>query len=326
MKDARAPQVYSQLSALADPTRGRLLLALDRQELAVTELASALRLPQSTVSRHLRTLADEGWISARAEGTSRRYRMATESLPGSMRRLWAAVKEPVSALPGAAEDSERLREVLAARRDASQAFFHSAAGRWDRLRAELFGSQIELVAPLGLLDEGWVVGDLGCGTGAVSQALAGAVAKVIAVDGSRAMLAAAKQRLADEANVELRAGELEALPVEDEELDAALLVLVLHHVPTPAAALAEAARALKPGGRLVVVDMLPHDREAYRDDMGHVWLGLPTRDLQRWLREAGLEPLRTRTLPPVSGARGPPLFLSTARKRPPARRASRRRS
>lgn len=326
MKDARAPQVYSQLSALADPIRGRLLLALDRQELAVTELATALRLPQSTVSRHLRTLGEEGWITVRAEGTSRRYRMATEALPGPMRRLWAAVKEPISALPGAAEDAEHLREVLAARRDASQAFFHSAAGRWDRLRAELFGPQIELLAPLALLDESWVVGDLGCGTGAVSAALAGAVGRVIAVDGSRAMLAAAQQRLSEEANVELRAGELEALPVEDEELDAALMILVLHHVPTPASALAEAARALKPGGRLVVADMLPHDREAYRHDMGHVWLGLPPAQLDRWLGEAGLEPLRTRFLPPVTGVRGPPLFLSTARKRPPAKRAPKRRS
>src|SRR5690606_37035378 len=139
MKDARAPQVYSQLSALADPTRGRLLLALDRQELAVTELASALQLPQSTVSRHLRTLGDEGWVGARAEGTSRRYRMATEALPGPMRRLWGAVKEQFGALPAATLDAQRLRAVLAQRRERSEAFFSTAAGKWDRLRTELFG-------------------------------------------------------------------------------------------------------------------------------------------------------------------------------------------
>jgi len=326
MKASATPQVFTQLSALADPIRGRILLALDRQELAVTELAGALQLPQSTVSRHLRTLGDEGWVGARAEGTSRRYRMATESLPGPMRRLWGAVKEQFAALPTAAHDAERLRAVLAQRREHSQAFFSTAANKWDRLRAELFGPQVELLAPLGLLDETWVVGDLGCGTGAVSAALAGSVGRVIAVDGSRAMLTAAKKRLAGQDNVELRGGELEALPVEDGELDAALLVLVLHHVPSPAAALAEAARALRPGGRLVVVDMLPHDREAWGREMGHVWLGLSEAQLRTWLAEAGLEHLRTRPLPVDPGARGPSLFCTTAR-RPassPKPRASRR--
>mgnify|MGYP002352752300 CR=1 FL=1 len=185
---------------------------------------------------------------------------------------------------------------------------------------------MELLAALGLLDETWVVGDLGCGTGAVSATLSGAVGRVIAVDASRAMLAAAKKRLAGQDNVELRAGELEALPVEDGELDAALMVLVLHHLPSPAAALAEAARALRPGGRLVVVDMLPHDREAWRREMGHVWLGLPDAQLQAWLSEAGLQHLRTRPLPVEPGARGPSLFCTTAR-RPatsPKPRASRR--
>ena len=232
-----------------------------------------------------------------------------------MRRLWAAVKEPISALPVAQHDAERLRAVLAQRRTATQAFFSTAAGKWDRLRAELFGAQVELLALLGLLDESWVVGDLGCGTGAVSEALSGCVGRVVAVDGSRAMLSAARKRLAGRDNVELRAGELEALPVEDGELDAALLVLVLHHLNNPAAALREAARALKPQGRLVVVDMQPHARETYRQEMGHVWLGLSEAQLSTWLADAGFERFRSRPLPADPGARGPTLFTASARRR-----------
>ena len=127
---------------------------------------------------------------------------------------------------------------------------------------ELFGERSELLPLLSLLDPDWVVGDLGCGTGATSEALAPFVAKVVAVDESPEMLEAAHQRLAPfegEGRVELRRGSLEELPVEDGELDAALLLLVLHHLSDPAAVLAEASRVLAPGGRLLVVDMLAHD-------------------------------------------------------------------
>jgi ArsR family transcriptional regulator len=311
------PLVFDHLSALADPTRARLLLALERHELTVGELASVLQLPQSTVSRHLATLSQEGWVVARPDGTSRRYRMATDALSPAARRLWGAVREPVAAaLPAAAHDAERVRAVLAQRRGASEAFFSSAAGRWDRLRGELFGQRVELVALLGLLDEALVVGDLGCGTGAVAATLAGFVSRVVAVDGSRAMLAAARRRLEGVPNVELRAGELERLPVEEAELDAALLVLALHHVPSPDAALAEAARALKPGGRLVVVDMLPHEREAYRQEMGHAWLGLPEEALRAWLAQAGFARVRYTPLPVDPAAKGPPLFACSAWRAP----------
>jgi ubiquinone/menaquinone biosynthesis C-methylase UbiE/DNA-binding transcriptional ArsR family regulator len=287
----------------------------------VTELASVLQLPQSTVSRHLRTLSEEGWVVARAEGTSRRYRMGAEGLDAerlgpAMRRLWGAVREPIAALPAAAHDAERLRAVLAQRRTATQAFFSSAAGRWDRLRGELFGERVELTALLGLLDEELVVGDLGCGTGAVTAALAGHVRRVVAVDGSRAMLAAARRRLQEHPNVELRAGDLEQLPLGTGELDAALFVLVLHHVPEPSVALAEAARALRTGGRLVVVDMLPHDREAYRQEMGHVWLGLAEDQLRCWLEAAGFERARFTPLPADPAAKGPTLFSASARRAP----------
>ena len=142
----------------------------------------------------------------------------------------------------------RWRWRTAARK--SQEFFSSSAGQWDRLRDELFGDRVHLAALAALADGDWVVGDLGCGTGQVSAALAPFVAQVIAVDASAAMLQAAKRRLAGLDNIDLRRGELEALPIDDDRLDVATLMLVLHHVPEPEKALAEVARVLKPGGRV----------------------------------------------------------------------------
>jgi ArsR family transcriptional regulator len=294
-----------------------VLFVLDGHELTVSELAQVLQLPQPTVSRHLKTLTDEGWLVVRADGTSRRYALAGAQLEAGAQELWGVVRGQVAATPAARHDAERLRAVLAARRTKSRAFFSSAAGEWDRLRAELFGERVELVALLGLLDPGLVVGDLGCGTGAMTAALAPFVRRVVAVDASAEMLGAARDRLAGAANVELRAGEVEALPVADGELDAALLVLVLHHLAEPRAALAEAARALRPGGRLIVVDMLPHGRAEYRQAMGHVWQGVGEAELGRWLDDAGFESFRYQTLPADTKAKGPTLFAASARKRQP---------
>jgi ubiquinone/menaquinone biosynthesis C-methylase UbiE/DNA-binding transcriptional ArsR family regulator len=305
--------VLDRLAALADPTRSRLLLALDRHELAVSELCAVLQLPQSTVSRHLKLLADGGWVTARAEGATRRYALAP-SLEPAARRLWQLVRGQVAEDVTAAQDQERLRSVLAGRRRRSQEFFARSAGQWDALRAELFGSRPDLVALPGLLDESWVVGDLGCGTGQLTASLAPSVARVLAVDQSRAMLAAARARLRDVSNVELRHGELEALPIADGELDAAVLFLVLHYLPEPGRALAEASRALKPGGRLLVVDLTPHAREEYRRTMGHLWQGFPREQTTAWLAEADLEVGRYRTLPPDPHAKGPALFSVTARR------------
>jgi ArsR family transcriptional regulator len=308
-----SPPVLDHLAALADPTRGRLLLALDRHELAVTELASALQLPQSTVSRHLKTLADAGWVTARNDGTSRRYRISG-GLDGSARNLWAVVREPLAAEPSAAVDAGRLRAVLEERRSATRAFFSAAAGRWDRVRADLFGARVDQAAFLALLDPDLVVGDLGCGTGAVTDAVAPFVRRVVAVDDSTAMLAEARRRLDGRTNVDVREGALEALPVDDGELDAALVVLALHYAPEPERVLREAARALRAGGRLVVVDMLPHDREAYRSEMGHVSLGFDAERVTRWLGDAGFDAARVVPLPHDPAAKGPPLFAASARR------------
>src|SRR5712692_10366086 len=244
-----APAILDQLSSLADTTRSRLLLLLDRHELTVSELCTIMQLPQSTVSRHLKALVDHGWIAARVEGTSHLYAMTPEGGSKSSRRLWQIVREQVESNPAALQDQRRLRAALAERRTKSQEFFASSAGQWDRLRDELFGDRSHLAALAAFADPNWTVGDLGCGTGQVSAAVAPFVARVIGVDGSAAMLQAAKRRLQVFGNVDLRRGELESLPIDDGRLDAATLMLVLHHVAEPEKALAEVARVLKPEGR-----------------------------------------------------------------------------
>jgi ArsR family transcriptional regulator len=309
-----APAIFDRMSALADTTRSRLLLVLERHELTVGELCQVLQLPQSTISRHLKLLGDEGWVSARAEGTSRRYRMPADRLDADARQLWQLVRREVAELAGAARDAERLRSVLAQRSTRSREFFSSAAGEWDRLRADLFGRRADLLGLLGLVDEAWTVGDLGCGTGQMAASLAPFVARVIAVDGSPAMLEAARARLDGTPNVEVREGELESLPIEPSMLDAAVAFLVLHYVAEPAEALAQAARALKPGGRLLVVDMMPHDREEYRQAMGHVWQGFEAERLGGWIADAGLTAFRYVPLPPDPAAKGPTLFAASARR------------
>ena len=308
----QARPIFDRLSALADPTRSRLLLLLDRHELTVSELCSALQLPQSTVSRHLKTLADEGWVSARAEGTSRRYVMPGSALDPAARRLWQLVRDQVGATASARQDLVRAERVVQERRTTSQAFFSSRAGQWDRVRAELYGVRADL-APLGaLLDPAWTVGDLGCGSGQTAAALAPFVGQVIAIDESSAMLAAARKRVGHHDNVELRGGRLEDLPLEDAALDVAVLSLVLHFVVDPAAVLAEAARVLRPRGVLLVIDMQPHEREEYRATMGHVWLGFSAEQMSGWLTERGFGTPRIVPLPPDPQAKGPALFTARA--------------
>jgi len=309
-----APAVFDRLSALADPSRGRILLALERHELTVRELQEVLQLPQSTVSRHLKVLADLGLVLTRAEGTANWYRMPARDLEPAMRRLWLAVRDEVAGSVVARRDGERLQQVLAGRHLTSQRFFATAAGQWDRLRKELFGDRAELVALLGLLDEGSVVGDLGCGTGQIAATLAPFVRRVVGVDESPAMLRSARQRTREMPNVELRNGTLENLPIAPGELDAALLVLVLHHTGEPAAALAAAGRSLRSGGKLLVVDMLPHHHAEYREQMGHQWLGFSEPELSGWLKEAGFGAGRFVTLPSEAKAKGPPLFAMSVTK------------
>jgi ArsR family transcriptional regulator len=307
---APADAIHATLGSLADPTRTRLLLLLGRHELSVNELCAAVQLPQSTVSRHLKLLSDEGWLSTRSEGPSRYYRLAPRLEP-TARRLWQVIRDGLALQPEAGQDRARAAQVLSERRTRSQEFFSSSAGQWDALRAELFGSRAGLAGLLALLADDMVIGDLGCGTGAVSAELAPYARRVVAVDESKAMLAAARRRLHEHGNVELRSGALEALPLDDGELDAAVMSLVLHYVAEPVAALSEARRVLKPGGRLVVVDMMAHGRAEYRETMGHMWQGFTEEQMRAWLAECGFAVVRWRGLPAEAGARGPVLFAAS---------------
>jgi ArsR family transcriptional regulator len=309
---AAALPILESFSALADPTRCRMLLLLDRHELTVSELCSVLQLPQSTVSRHLKTLSDADWVASRRDGTSRYYALALDAAGGPRSVIWDLTRGQLLGRAGTdiGQDTRRLERVLARRTEASKQFFASAASQWDRVREELFGREAFPKAILSLLPGDWVVGDLGCGTGSTSSLLAPHVRRVIGIDSSEEMLAAAKTRLKGVLNVELHRGALEALPIDSRELDAAVFVLVLHHLPTPTEALVEAARTLKPGGRLLIVDMMPHEDEKFRHQMGHVWLGFSEEQMRRWLTQCGFEDVRVDPLPPAADATGPALFAA----------------
>jgi SAM-dependent methyltransferase len=304
--------ILDHMTALSDQTRCRMLLLLEKSELTVSELCAVLQMPQSTVSRHLKTLGDDDWVTSRRDGTSRFYSMPVDDLDAGAKRLWPLIREQVATTAGAGQDERRLRGVLTRRRAKSQEFFATAAGGWDHLRGELFGDEFFLWAVLGLIDPTLVVGDLGCGTGQLTETVAPYVRRVISVDGSRDMLDAARHRLGAAANVDLRQGELENLPIESGELDVAMLSLVLHYSPAPPRALAEVGRVVRTGGRVLVVDMLPHDRQEYQQQMGHVWLGFSDKQITRYLAGAGFGEARVRMLPADPDAKGPALFAAMA--------------
>lgn len=312
---APADGIFGRLAVLSDPVRCRALAILERDELTVSELCRVLQLPQSTTSRHLKTLVNDGWVVGRKDGTSRRYVARARSEGSPARALWRVVRDEMTSTSTAGDDLQRLRAVLAERHRKSQEYFSAAAAEWSEVRRSLFGDDFDRIALLALLDREWTVGDLGTGSGQMSVHLAPFVGRVIAVDESDAMLDTARTRLASEQNVEVRQGRLEALPIDDSELDAATLVLVLHHLPDPAAAIAEAARCLRPGGRVLIVDMLPHDRDEYRQSMGHVWLGFEPADIETWLEGASFERPIVSPLPTDTQARGPALFAASAVKR-----------
>lgn len=306
------PEILDHAATLAEWTRCRLLWVLDRHELTVSELCAVVQLPQSTVSRHLKVLGDGGWVRSRREGTSHLYRLAADTLDEAAAALWTLMRDQLADAAAVQQDQSRLASVLRERRSRSQEFFSATAEEWDRLRDDLFGSRFDLLALVGLVDRRWTIGDLGCGTGRISGALAPFVERVIAVDGSEAMLDAARRRLEGHGNVSVRTGDLERLPIDDASLDAAILFLALHHLGEPERALTEARRVLKPEGRLLVVDMLPHDREDYRRQMGHVWLGFSPDTTDRLLERSGFGHIRVHPLPADPDAKGPTLFAATA--------------
>jgi ArsR family transcriptional regulator len=316
--DKLAPQpapLIGWMESLADPTRLRLLRVLESQELGVVELCAVLQSPQSTVSRHLKILADEGWLKSQRQGTNHLYRFTLDDLDPALRRLWLLVRDQTDAWATVDQDRLRLAGLLREKRQEqrdSRVFFAGAAAQWDKLRGELYGNRFTTAAMLALLPPTSVVADLGCGTGRLAEELSPYVGRVIGVDNSPAMLKTAKKRTAELPNVDLRTGELQTLPIEDGECDAAMLLLALTYVADPVAVLKEAARVLKPGGRVVVVDLLPHDRDDFRRQMDQQSMGIDPERMAAMLASAGFHEPRVRSLPSESGATGPALFLAGA--------------
>jgi ArsR family transcriptional regulator len=297
------------MGGLADPTRLRLLRLLERNELGVAELCDVLQMPQSTVSRHLKVLADQDWVFSRRQGTNHLYQLMLDELEPAARRLWLLAREQSDKWATARQDALRLQRLLAKRKSDSQSFFASAADHWDRLRDELYGCAFTGEALVALLPRNFVVADLGCGTGRTAAMLAPNVGKVIGVDNSAAMLKAARRAVNGAANVELRRGELAELPIESASCDAAILLLTLTYVPDPAVVLREALRILKPAGRVVVVDLLAHDRDDFRRQMDQCWSGFSPPQVEALLSEAGFESAVVRSLPAEPKVKGPGLFL-----------------
>jgi SAM-dependent methyltransferase len=300
--------LYRQLALLSEPVRVRLLSVLADEELGVGELCRVVQLPQSTVSRHLKALQTEDLVRRRTEGTRSLFRTAVEQ--GEARDLWAAVNDRFRATLQHEEDRARLAAVLESRAGESLGFFGRVHAEWDALRAELYGEAFLEPALAALASPDITALDLGCGTGANLARLAPWVRRAIGVDREPAMLRAAAERLAHLPHVTLLEGPLESLPLDDATVDLALCTLVLHHVDDPAQALAEARRVLRPGGRLAVVDMLPHDRGDWRHTMGHRWLGFAPSQLRSWAQEAGFRPGPCLPLHPGADAQGPPLFVA----------------
>ena len=313
--DRSPAQLIGLMDSLCDPVRLRLVRLIERHELGVAELCDIVQLPQSTVSRHLKLLADQGWTLCRRNGTTNLYRMAGDELKGPARKLWSIAREQIADSSAVKHDQLRLQRRLQQRHRNTQSFFAGAAGRWDKLRRELYGPTFTHAALLALLPSDWTVADLGCGSGAMLSELAPYVAAVIGVDQSKAMLNAAAKRTAGFENVELRRGDLEALPLARRQVDAVIVSIVLTYVAAPDVVLREAARVTRSGGQIVVVDLLRHEREDFRRQMGQQGLGFETDELAGLLADAGWTDPRCRTLPPEPGVKGPALLLATAKRK-----------
>lgn len=315
-RGARAIPITERLAVLGEPLRLRAVRLLECQELSVGEVAKVLQLPQSTASRHLKVLSEGEWVTKRSVGPATYYRVTRDDLAPDARAVWSAVRDHLVDTSDFAEDDSRLAGVLAERTLDSQAFFGRVAGEWDSVRSTLFGERFTSSALLGLIGPDWVVADIGCGTGNGSELLAPFVEKVIAVDQSEPMLEAAGKRLESADNIEFVSGSLSSLPIKDASVDAAVCLLVLHHVPEPLEAFREMRRVLRGsrgGGVALVVDMVEHDRDEFRQTMGHVHQGFGEAQMKQMWNDAGFVKSAYRILPGEPDAIGPGLFVSTGR-------------
>ncbi|MEZ6023685.1 MAG: metalloregulator ArsR/SmtB family transcription factor [Hyphomonadaceae bacterium] len=288
------------LRAAGEQTRLRALALLTEGELAVGELAQALGQSQPRVSRHLRLLPEAGLVERAPEGAWVFYRLArAHTTERHFADAALAMLDPAD--PVLARDAERLKEIRAARDEAAASYFERNAADWDRLRAlHLPEADIES-AILAAAGEGPfdLMVDVGVGQGRMIQLFADRVRRAEGFDTSRQMLAIARASL-DEltAKAAVRFGDAYAPPIEAASADLVMIHQVLHFLADPGRAIAEVARLLKPGGRLLIVDFAPHQLEFLREEHAHRRLGFSDAEVAAWCAAAGVLSLRTTTLEP----------------------------
>lgn len=290
--------ILSGLEAAGEPTRLRLLALLCEADLTVSELVTILGQSQPRISRHLKLLVDAGLAERHREGAWAFFHIADRTPAADLARDIVRRIDPGDAT--LAGDRARLAEVRRVRSEQAAAYFAARAKDWDHIRAlhvseanvERAIREIVGTRPL------HAVLDLGTGTGRMLELLAPVAERAVGVDQSPAMLNLARTRLEREGlrNVQLRQGDIYALPVERDGYDLVIVHQVLHYLDDPSRALREAARTLRPGGRLVVVDFAPHTHELLREQHAHRRLGFAREEVDGFLREAGLEPVDYRAL------------------------------
>jgi ArsR family transcriptional regulator len=296
---SRDLKLAALFQALADPTRLRILALLRSMELSVGELAQVLGQSQPRVSRHVKILSDSGLVGRRKEGSWVYLQLADPDRTAPLFELydsWAG-EEPGDLF---ASDAARLEAVRADRAEAARRYFEAHAATWDSVRSlHVAESEVERAIAALLLDR--PLGDLldiGTGTGRMLELFASQAESAIGIDRSSEMLRLARVKL-EAAGVErasLRQGDMYALPLGDRSADSVILHQVLHFAQQPGAAIAEAARVLAPGGRLLVIDFAQHDREELREQDAHLRLGFADDAIRGWFNAAGLELDRTERL------------------------------
>ena len=290
--------LLAALRAVAEPTRLRLLVLCARGELTVSELAQILGQSQPRVSRHLKLLCEAGLLDRFREGSWVFYRISSDGVASTLAgHLVAACDERAAPL---VLDLQRLAAIKRQRAERAAAYFRENAPHWDRIRSlyiderEVEAALVAIVAaaaPRDLLD-------IGTGTGRMIEVLGPRVGQALGIDQSREMLAVARVNLerAGAANGMVRLGDMYQLPLPDASFDAVVIHQVLHYADRPGAAIAEAARMLRPGGLLIIVDFAPHLLEFLRDEQAHRRLGFADIEVEEWCREAGLDPAPARHL------------------------------
>jgi len=277
------------LRALSDPTRLRLVALLERDELSVNELQEVTRLGQSRISTHLGLLADCELVMSRRDGKRAFYKLVEPTEAGTAEFIQLAVRGAAE-LPEHTADQVNLKRVLARRQEQAEVYFNQIAGRFDRVYGpgrswQAFGHLLlRMLPPL-------VVADLGAGEGLLSELLARRCERVIAVDNSEKIVAfgAAKAKKNGLKNLEFRQGDLQNPPIDKHSVDVVILSQALHHATDPAQALQATFEILKPGGQLLLLDLLQHNFVKARELYGDLWPGFAESDLHRWLETAGFK-------------------------------------